>query len=168
MQFFRLLYRLGANDRFLIWISDEKDCVEVDAEGFIPSFENDACLRAYAHQKHFGLEDEEPILHDLDAVASWTKAPDARIDCSKTLAAWNLFVDVARSVPTKGSRFERLDEEFPNIYKKVFWGNNLPAITPRGEKFVPAWSPEEVASLAEILTVGLDLFWSCTRPYPSE
>jgi hypothetical protein len=28
--------------------------------------------------------------------------------------------------------------------------------------------PEEVASLAEILTVGLDVFESCTRTYPPE
>jgi hypothetical protein len=168
MQFFPLFYRLGAEDRLLIWISGEKDCVAVDAEGFIPSFENDACLRAYAHQKNYGLEDEEPILHDLDSVASWTKAPDARIDCSETLAAWNLFIDVARSVPTKGTAFERLDAELLNIYKKVFWGNNLPAVTPQGEKYIPTWSPEEVASLAKILIVGLDLFGSCTRPYSSE
>jgi hypothetical protein len=168
MQFPPLLYRLGAEDRFLIWISDEKDCVVVDAEGFIPSFENAACLRAYAHQKHYELEDEEPILHDLDSVVSWTKAPDTRIDCSKTLLAWNLFVDVARSVPKKGAAFERLDVEFPNIYKKVFLGNNLPAITPRGKKYIPKWSREEVASLAEILTIGLGLFESCTRPYSSE
>jgi hypothetical protein len=168
MQFFPLLYRLGAEDRFLIWISDEKDRVIVDAEGFIPSFPNATSLRAYADRNHFALEAEEPILHELDWISSWAKAPDPQIDCRDTLAAWNLFSDVARSVPRQGIHFVRLDAQIPNVYEKVFWGNNLPAMTPQGKRYVPTWSPEEVAWLSEILTLGLDLFRSCTRLYPQE
>jgi len=107
-----LLYRLGGEDRFLIWISDAKGSFIVDAEGFIQSFAKAAVLRAYADQNHNELEDEEAILHDLDWFALWTKAPNAQI--------------------------------------------------------VPTWSREEVASLTELLTVGLDLFKSRTRFYPVE
>ena len=93
----------------------------VDAEGFIPSFASNVRLRAYAERNHYALEEEAPIPHDLDWVDFWTKAPDAQIDCDKTLAAWNLFSDVAHSAPGPGVLFERLDAQSVNIYKKVFW-----------------------------------------------
>ena len=83
------------------------------------------------------------------------------------MAAWNLFSDVAHSMPDKGSAFEHLDSQ-PTIYDKLFWGNNLPSMTPEGMHYSPEWSAAEVASLAEILSAGLDLFESCIRSYPQE
>jgi hypothetical protein len=109
VQFFILLYRLDAEERYLIWISDKNDSIAVDAEGFVPSFANTTGLRAYADRNHYTLEREEPILHDLDWVACWTKSPVQQIDCEKALAAWNLFSDIARSAPERGVAFQRLD-----------------------------------------------------------
>jgi hypothetical protein len=167
MQYFPLLYRLKAEDRYLIWISNEKDSVVVDAGGFVPSFRDAACLRAYADVQQYSLQSEEPILHDLDWVAAWIKAPAVPVDCGEVLAAWNLFSDVAHSMPDMGSAFEHLDSQ-PTIYDKLFWGNNLPSMTPEGMHYSPEWSAAEVASLAEILSAGLDLFESCIRSYPQE
>ncbi len=100
----------------------------VDSGGFIPSFNDAARLRAYADVHRYSLQDEEPILHYLDWVAAWVKAPAVPVNCGEVLAAWNLFSDVARSMPDKGSAFEYLDSQ-PIIYYKLFWGNNLPPMT---------------------------------------
>jgi hypothetical protein len=44
MKYFRLLDRLNAQNRYLIWISNERDAVVVDGSGSVPSFEVTGCL----------------------------------------------------------------------------------------------------------------------------
>jgi hypothetical protein len=163
MPYFALLYRLGGQRRYMIWVSNDTDYVAVNAEGLLLSFPSLATLRQYADAKGWPIEPEEPILHDLDAVASWVLATDSPVNCVETLAAWNLFCDVANSVssPNKKS-FEMLNSQLGRpIYDKLFWGNNLPAMTPEGEHFVPAWSKQEVKSIAALLSAGLEMFSSC-------
>ena len=75
------------------------------------------------------------------------------------------FSDVADSVPWQGAAFKGLDSQFSEIYEKLFYGNNLAAITPEGKRYTPQWSADEVGSLAELLAVGLDLFISCVGPW---
>jgi len=168
MKYFPLLYRLNAEDRYLIWISNEKDSVVVDAEGLVPTFKHAACVQAYSDVNHYNLEREEPILHNLDWVAAWAKAPDAPIDCEKALNAWNLFSDVGRSIYERGISFDQLDRQFPGIYDKLFWGSNLPSMTPSGRHYEPEWSQVELAALAEVLSAGLAMFESCTGNFSKE
>ncbi len=168
MEYFPLRYRLNAEDGYLIWISDEKTSVEVDAGGFIPTFKDPLLLRRYADLQHYILQSDEPVLHDLDWVVTWTKSPVEPVNCEKALVAWNLFGDVAGSIGERGVAFERLHRSSRATYDKLFWGNNLPSMTPEGRQYVPEWSPDEIAALTEILTTGLDLFASCTRGWPLE
>jgi hypothetical protein len=166
VEYFSLLYRLNAENRYLIWCSNEKDSVAVDAGGFIPTFKDSLVLRQYAEMSDYVLKDEEPILHDLDWVVVWTKSARGPVNCEKALAAWNLFSDVAVSIRSRGTAFKRLDAQCQKIYMKLFWGNNLLSMTPEGSKFVPVWSPDEIAVLVEILATGLALFASSTRRWP--
>src|SRR5271169_6096115 len=148
MKYFPLLYRLSAEDRYLIWIANEKDSVVVEAGGLIPTFKNIASVQAYADANHYSLEREQPELHDLDWVAEWTKAPGAPVDHEKALAAWNLFGDVAKSIYETEFSFDQLDSQSPRIYDKLFWGSNLPSMTPSGRHYEPEWSQDELAELA--------------------
>jgi len=70
----------------------------------------------------------------------------------------------------RGIAFKCLDadSDFRAIYDKVFFGNNLPSVTPQREHNVSEWAAAEIAALAEILATGLDLFVSCTRNWPLE
>jgi len=169
MKYLPLLYRLNAEERYLIWISNEQDAVAVDHEGFFPSFRDLVNLRRYADLNHYRLESEEPVLHDLDWVAMLKMAMNPEIDCENALAAWNLFSDVAVSTPSHGNAFQTLDSKahWP-IYDKLFRGNNLPALNPKGERYIPEWSQDEIRSLAKLLTSGLDLFVSSIRTWPRE
>src|SRR5262245_484055 len=83
---------------------------------------------------------------------------DVAVDCDEALAAWNLFGDVARSIHGASGVFEGLDRQFGKIYEKLFWGNNLPSITPEGCHFDPEWSSEEITALAAVLGAGLEMF----------
>lgn len=169
MEYFSLLYRLHTEERYLIWMSDEQDSVLVHAGGFVPSFGSLASLREYAALNDYTLRDEEPRLHDLDWIATWVAQTDAPVDCIRTLNVWNLFVDVSVSMPDKGVAFynDQLDSELRPIYDKLFWGNNLRAVTPKGEHYIPEWSQEELRSLARVLTLGLDMFRSCVHNWAS-
>ena len=43
------------------------------------------------------------------------------------------------------------------IYDKLFWGCNLPSMTPPGMHYEPTWSPEEITTVVEVLHSGLRL-----------
>jgi len=164
MKYFPLLYRLNAEDRYLIWMSNESDRVVADDRGFVLTFEDISAVQAYADTRHYELKREEAKRQDLDWVATWLKKEGMPVDCHEALAAWNLFSDVARSVHGTGGNFQQRDRQFPKVYPKLFWGNNLPSITPEGSHFDPEWSPDEPTGLAEVLGAGLEMFQSCTRP----
>jgi hypothetical protein len=166
MKYYPLLYRLHAQERYLLWISNEHDSVAVDAEGFIPSFRDLTVLRQFAAMNRYSLESEEPVLHDLDWVVTYTTGQAVPVDCVEALTAWNLFGDIAVSIQGHGMTFRKLKSQHFEIYDKLFWGNNLPAVTPEGRQYIPQWSPDELKSLAQILTAGLGLFVSCTRTWP--
>ena len=83
------------------------------------------------------------------------------IDCSLFLNVWNLFDDVASS--TGVGAFERNSREALVVYDKLFWGNNIRAVTPPGEHYVPAWTEGEIAELHRILGDGMALVRNAIR-----
>ena len=137
MKYFPLLYRLQGEKSYLIWISNEQDSVAVDSDGFVVSFPYLTSLRQYADLKRYRPETEEPVFHDLDWVATWNMRPGEPANCGEALAAWNLFSDVSASIPSRGVAFKTLDSQFPFIYDKLFWGNNLPSVTPEANSTSP-------------------------------
>jgi hypothetical protein len=162
MKYFRCLYRLRREEWYLIWISNERDAVVVDDAGLVPVFKDAKAVQVYADRNGYKLEGEEAILHDLDWVAAWVDEPQMPINCNEALAAWNLFSDVARSVHERETAFEPLDSGFPTVYNKLFWGSNLPSLTPTGRHYDPEWLPEERRALAQVLGTGLEMFRSFT------
>ncbi len=153
---FILWYRLDQRDRYLLWYFNERDGVVVDATKHIPVFRAQADLRAYAAAHDLPIKQEQPILHDLDTVTRWLRRKrPTRIDCHAFLAAWNLLADVSASV---SGTFDPDKASTERIYGKLFWGSNLPALTPPGEHFVPYWSGKERQEMREVLREGLFLF----------
>ena len=146
----------------MIWYSNEEDGLITSPDGRIPSFSKDEALVAYAENLRISLSDETPVLHDLDVVTAWTNDPSPNnVDCVELLAAWNLFGDLARSIPLGSeSLFACKEGSLDKIYDKLFWGNNLPAMTPEGEHFDAIWTKDEVVTLSDLMSCGLELFLS--------
>jgi hypothetical protein len=169
MAYFPLLYRWRGEERLLLWQPGNIDSVAVGSEGHVQSFAGLADLNRFAHVHALQIEQEEPKLHNLDSVQAWARGKEPDVNCDETLNAWNLFRDIANSVegPCKES-FEKLDSDMSEVYNKIFWGNNLPATTPRGERFVPTWSAEEIDALAALLSAGLSMLTSCTQNAKAE
>ena len=172
-------FRLDGADRYLIWYTVEDsgydaDGVVLDASGHIPTFRTIEALHHYAAEHEIGLAGEEPRLHDLDCVQDWLNLRGKRsrkhvrrttVDCNAFLAAWNLFSDVRFSLGQLSGK--RLTPHTRRPYNKLFYGCNLPAITPPGKHYEPIWPNYEVAVLRKVLGSGLKLFRCRLKLLPS-
>ncbi len=66
--------------------------------------------------------------------------------CKILLEGWNFIEDLARTIK-RTEELRRLHSPLLNkIYKKLFYGNNLPSITPKGKSYSPFWLKEEISS----------------------
>jgi hypothetical protein len=166
VEYFVLSYRLSLEERYLIWTSDDedskKDCFATDEDGMVPSFANIASLERYATQRNLILSPASPHLHDFDVIVSWLSTHRNLPKCEELLNAWNAFSDVSNSVKRETS-FAKLNFTNKPIYDKLFWGNNLPAVTPKSEQFDPIWNKQELESLINIFTSGIELFLSSIK-----
>ncbi len=158
-EYYPFSYLLDGQIAHLIWFSDERDGVFVDADTNVPSFNRIGELSEYSKSRGMSVELADSILLDLDSVSEWLEEETTvSVDCVILLNAWNLFDDVSRSV--NGS-FDA-DRKLTNpIYDKLFGGNNLPAVTPEGESYHPTWTKKELRIIREVLGAGLAIFKRC-------
>lgn len=160
--YYVLWYLLDTTDSYLIWFSNDHDGVVVLAGGSVPCFADEASLHAYALRHQLRIEQETPILHDLDAVARWLNRRLAHeLDGDVCLTAWNLFSDISDSI---GSNFDSDRAKTSLIYDKLFLGHNLPAFTPGGEHYTPEWDDDEVLIIRQTLAHGLAMFRRVVQP----
>lgn len=133
---------------FVIWFTNDHDGLLHDSNGRLLAFSTADAALTHAAKLGVMVEPDPPIEYDFDSLARWCEQPSAEtIDCSEFLNAWNMLGD-AGTLPTRnlGKR----------VYEKLFWGNNLPAVTPPGETYTPEWSLEEVRELQSILKSPID------------
>jgi hypothetical protein len=167
-------YRLTRADAYLIWYTDtagegsKSDGVLLDDAGRLPTFQSLAELQAYASGRDLSVDAEmntEPL--DLDTVAHWLGAArKTTVDCPTFLAAWNLFSDLASAVQGRPAHID--DQTEDRIYDKLFWGSNLPAMTPPGKHYTPTWTKSEVGRLRSVLNNGMQLFQGRLSEQPTE
>ena len=140
---------------FFIWLSNDHDCVVLDSAGSIRLFDSLESLSQFVLAEGLTLSQEESSLWDFDNVLSWCSDPHPPVDCSQLLNAWNMLADIHASRGKTNDLLSNADQRGGAIYEKLFWGCNLPAVTPEGQKFEPIWSVEECRSLAQLLRLGL-------------
>ncbi len=157
VKWFPLAYRLDGRIRYLVWCDDSSAPLLLDAAGQIASCGMLAEVTARAARLHLPLGLEPPPLYDLDrlTVQLATLRPST-IDCALLLDSWNLFTDVGASL--RWSHFDPKRRRTQKLYEKLFWSNNLPAVTPAGEHYRPIWSVREARGARIVLTDGLRLF----------
>lgn len=156
-EYYSLWFRLDNLDSYLIWFEGENelDGVVVDGNAKVPCFHNNEDLISYAVSSNLSVATDSTILHNIDIVSAWLERKNETVDCKNFLEAWNLFEDVSQSVNGNFDINRRLTL---NIYEKLFWGNNIPVVTPDGESYDPIWTKREVKIIREVLAVGLSLF----------
>lgn len=161
LQYYILWYRLNGKDSYLIWYSDEKDGVFVDSDGFVPSFSDIDSLLRYAQEHGLSVDAEEPNLLNLDILSKWLEEKGVdHIECNAFNNAWNLFADMSHSIDGGFDPDQKLTLE---IYNKLFWGCNLPSVTPEGEPYRPAWTKRESKIMHEVLSSGRQMIRRSVR-----
>lgn len=165
MTYFLYWYRLSRTDAYLIWYTDDAsagakaDGVLLDDAGRLLTFPALGDLQNHAERRGLVVDlqtNGEPL--DLDHVQRWLGAAHkTTVDCQVFLEAWNLFSDIASAVQGKQAHID--DQKESRIYEKLFWGNNLPALTPPGKHYAPVWTKSEVGRLRSVLNRGMQLFW---------
>ena len=151
-------FGLNGQRGFFIWYSDEdeKDGVVVDDNYRLLIFESKPNAARFAGLPEIPLSDDPPTFFDLEKVSLWCESPGADgIDRCEFLNAWNLFDDLTSSCNQPASLFAYSSKTENGLYDKLFWGNNLPSVTPIGEHYEPEWSQEEIKGLQEVLWLGL-------------
>ena len=152
--------RLDGHSWYLIWqtdaTTDGPDRVIVDRSGRIATFPSEVAARTFAAARGEPAAEEDPVTYDLDRVVAWCRHPDAMtVDCEVILDTWNLLLDLPRSPAEAENVFARAEAAAGDLYEKLFFGNNLPAVTPRGASYGPQWSADEITRLSEVLQLGL-------------
>lgn len=99
----------------------------------------------------------DPAGYDFDRIRAWCAAPGppAEVDCRALLDAWNFLDDLTGLHAGADTPHTRLSRAAAGVYDKLFWGSNLPAVTPPGERFESSWSPKELAAIREVFESGL-------------
>jgi hypothetical protein len=157
-EYYFLRIRLDGTDRCLIWYSDDQDGFLLYSDASARCFASVETARAFAQQVRLNICSDPSVL-DLDQVQGWLNAATTdNVDCVLLLNAWNTFTDMAAST---GRTFEPPDLD--HIYEKLFWGNNLSAVTPPGEHFTPVWKDDEIRKLAQVMINGLQLMRSAMQ-----
>lgn len=135
-----------------LWYSGEQDGLLLQVDGKLQIFPD--CTDALAFARELGYTPAESI-----AVYTYTSLQalqQGQIDYPSLLNWWNLFSDIAQSVhqPFAG---DARDGRTQNVYNKLFFGCNFPAMRQDGPVYHPVWSDEERTHLQKIMKDGLAL-----------
>ena len=153
--YFILKLQLNKQIRFLIWYSDELDGLLTDSiNNKILAFRDEKEAIEFAKSKGIKIQQEEPALYNLDNVQELVKGKNQDLDCNTLLSTWNLFTDAVTTLNVEfvGNKKDKITNK---IYDKLFYGSNLPAITPNGKEYTPLWTKSELTKMTEVMDEGI-------------
>lgn len=148
--------RLNELELFLLWYSEDYfDGFCLDSDNRLAAFRSKADLADFARQKGIKLSDAQSEGVDLDEVIDWIEKPRTlSLDCNKILNAWNFGDDVRQSIRGHSAC---LSKQAFRVYEKLFWGCNLPAVTPESCEYIPIWRGREIYLIKRMIKSGIDL-----------
>lgn len=150
---------LGGRVNWILWYTNTSDGLACDLVGRIMVFETSPVLRDYATSTGLKVAEASTVL-DLDSVRRWVDGPPSiPADYPTLLNTWNLWDDIRGTLDCSTLN---QDTDVEQVYDKLFWANNPPALTPEGECFIPEWSEHELGILRAQLTDGFELFEKST------
>ncbi len=147
---------------YMIWLQndDGNDYIFTQNRKIIRFYnEKDAQLKI----NELGFVYMETVEYDFERLWYWIETGSSsqiylpfseQIDCEFLLNFWNIFSDIAFSV---GDDFEVKSDFSNKIYNKLFYGLNLPAITPEDSEYIPIFDENEIEYLRELMKCGINL-----------
>lgn len=159
------LYKLDGIEKYLLWYSDDPDGIYIEPTGEIFAFSSLTQLKFYAKLNHLPLASEPSMLHDLDYIDTFIQNQNRiQIDYDKLLTAWNLFSDLAVSVPEKGTDFTVINKSLDSIYEIIVFRYFEPDQYTFDKQDSP-WGDEENQSICKLMRSGIKLFRTALTVY---
>jgi hypothetical protein len=149
LRYYPCRVQLDGEATFVAWYT-------ADLDGFLRDPRGRLVTAATPEALGVPLEVAEPVGYDFDRIRAWCAAPEAAgVDCRAFLDAWNFLDDLTGMPVGAHTPYTQRSRAAADSYDKLFWGNNLPAVTPPDKRFIPSWSPEELVAIRGVFEVGL-------------
>jgi hypothetical protein len=158
-QHYPVILRYSKGDLFLLWKDggSQQDSFATDPAGnLLIAHDKEGSVRL-AKQHGLSLSDEPPHIVDIDDMNRTLSIlrPSRYVSenaARKLLECWNMLDDMARALGLRNSvRDSGNENEIDSLYRRMFHGNNLPAMTPAHSKFRLRLSAQELAQLRAYL-----------------
>lgn len=150
-------------------VNDIDDGVVLDEDANVCCFDTIDLLKAYANSHGLNIEADAPAMFDFLYVEQVASRATANIISEAIYDAWNLLGDISNSVNRGKERnpFSKIKDENLDLHEKLFHGCNIFADKSGEDFFVPDWDEDELGRMAEVLSVGMEIFRSHISHNPS-
>ncbi|WP_010252784.1 hypothetical protein [Acetivibrio cellulolyticus] len=153
-EYYKFVFILDSKEYYCIWFSGEKD-------GFVTDGDKLKCFYDFDQLQTFALDNNIEVFDEgselsINLAQKWDDQKGENVDCKYFLHYWNMMSDLSYSV--KESFYgDNKNSTLNKLYDKLFWGSNLPAVTPEGKEYIPIWSKKELDELNKVVKDGLRL-----------
>ena len=153
-EYYQVVFIANNKEIHCIWYTNNKDGFVTECKK-IKCFTNSKKLKEYAEKNKMNLNIKNTLL-SMDEAKLWLQKRKSEFDCEYLLSFWNIISDLAYSV---GEIFygDQDKDILIKIYDKLFYGNNLPSITPEDKKYFPEWEVDEIKEIAKVIEDGLKI-----------
>jgi hypothetical protein len=155
-EYYACSVRIRGEDIHVLWFTNDMDGLERTDSGSIRHFDDLDQVRAYCVANEIDLS-TPATKYDLDQILLWSRSPIEPLNCPEVLNTWNFLMD-AQQASDSNELLQHADRRAGGIYDKLFFGSNLPSVTPEGQEYQPAWSVDELQTLSSLLTRGIHAF----------
>jgi hypothetical protein len=153
-EYFPLVFIIKSKEHYCCWYTNEEDGFIVE-ENHLLFFDTLDELKIHSTKQKIDLNLKEDILIiSIDELQKFVENDSKELDCNLILNYWNIIGDVSKSLGVEFYGDER-SSILSTIYNKLFYGNNLPAVTPKGKSFHPLWEFEEIQEIRKVIQDGL-------------
>lgn len=166
---------LDGHEYFLLWLDggSEPDQFVVLEPGSTQLLiaETREELTAYAQKRRLLVSDQPPQVIDFSALKTALNGLRSDRPISMGVAelflnAWNTLDDVSHTIGTPIMLVESdCKQGMDRLYEKLFYGNNLPSITPKGQKYCPILDANERHLLKSLFRRAMQRLVSLVKLY---
>lgn len=158
-------YIFKGKKTILIWQTNGRDTFMTESDNRLLQSSTVNNLKKILKSKATKVHWSDYVEIDFDKF--WTalrnlrsKKASSSKTCKDILAGWNFIEDMGRTFNLKKEMMQLRSRLLDKAYDKLFWGCNLPSVTPEGKSYSPLWSTAEINSLRVELRTAWQAFRS--------
>lgn len=168
--YYRVCIIFLKKEYYLFWKDDLFFISNEDGKMLIESNQGDLLLAANKHK--LSISDQSVDTLDIDHAFRVLKQmrrdrPLSEDSCRVLLDSINILEDMAKTLGMPvGLQDSEENASLNHLYDKIFWGNNLPSVTPEGKSYSPLVLPNEIKLIRKYLRgLWFDIYNQgfCTR-----